>query len=155
MAGRGTPAVAALAEAGVEFRLHEFEHDPVALSYGLEAAEKLGVERGRVFKTLVASVDAVLTVAVVPVEARLNLRALGKRAELAERRDAERATGYVVGGISPLGHRTRLPLMLDESALAHATILVSGGRRGLELELAPGDLLRLTGGRTARLASES
>ncbi len=155
MAGKGTPAVAVLTEAGVAFHLHEYEHDRDASSYGLEAADKLGVDRDRVFKTLVASVDGALTIAVVPVEGRLDVRALGKRAELAEKADAERATGYVVGGISPLGHRRRLPLLLDESALEHGTILVSGGRRGLEIELDPRDLLDVSGGRAARLASDS
>lgn len=155
MAGKGTPAVAQVAKAGVTFRLHEYEHDPAVPSYGLEAAEKLGVEHARVFKTLVASVDGTLTVAVVPVAARLDLRALGKRAALADLREAERATGYVAGGISPLGQRRRLPLLLDEAALAHDTILVSGGRRGLEIELDPRDLLRLTGGCASRLASDS
>ncbi|MDH4178006.1 MAG: aminoacyl-tRNA deacylase [Thermoleophilia bacterium] len=151
----GTPAIAAATEAGIVFTLHQYAHDPEAPSYGLEAAEKLGVDPARVFKTLVASLDGALTVAVLPVEAQLDLRSLGKRAALARRRDAERATGYVAGGISPLGQRRRLPLLLDESALEHATVLVSGGRRGLEIELSPGDLLRLTGGHTAALASRT
>jgi Cys-tRNA(Pro)/Cys-tRNA(Cys) deacylase len=148
-----TPAVVAAQRAGIPFRVHEYAHEPAAAPYGLEAAAKLGVEPGRVFKTLVAAVDGVLTVAVVPVEAQLDLRSLGKRAALADVKEAERATGYVAGGISPLGQRRRLPLLLDESALGQETIFVSGGRRGLELELAPADLLRLTGGRVAPLAS--
>jgi Cys-tRNA(Pro)/Cys-tRNA(Cys) deacylase len=147
-----TPAVAAATRAGVPFTLHEYEHDPRAESYGLEAAEKLGVDPARVYKTLVADVDGTLTVCVLPVAAQLDLRALGKRAKLAERAAAERATGYVAGGISPLGQRKRLPLLLDGSAPAHETIHVSAGRRGLEIELAPDDLLRLTGGRLAPLA---
>lgn len=147
-----TPAVAAAKRAGIAFTLHEYEHDPRAESYGLEAAEKLALDPARVFKTLVADVDGQLTVCVLPVAEQLDLRALGKRAKLAERADAERATGYVAGGISPLGQRKRLPLLLDESAAAHQTIHVSAGRRGLEIELAPADLLRLAGGRTARLA---
>lgn len=155
MAGTGTPAIAAATEAGIVFTVHQYAHDPEAPSYGLEAAEKLGVDPARVFKTLVASLDGALTVAVLPVEAQLDLRSLGKRAALAGRRDAERATGYVAGGISPLGQRRRLPLLLDESALEHATVLVSGGRRGLEIELSPGDLLRLTGGHAAALASRT
>jgi Cys-tRNA(Pro)/Cys-tRNA(Cys) deacylase len=106
-----------------------------------------------VFKTLVADVDGTLTVAVVPVEAQLDLRALGKRARLADAKDAERATGYVAGGISPLGQRRRLPTVVDDSALAFATIHVSAGRRGLELELDPADLIALTGARTAAVAS--
>jgi Cys-tRNA(Pro)/Cys-tRNA(Cys) deacylase len=148
-----TPAVVAAQRAGIPFRVHEYAHEPAAAPYGLEAAAKLGVGPGRVFKTLVAAVDGVLTVAVVPVEAQLDLRSLGKRAALADVKEAERATGYVAGGISPLGQRRRLPLLLDESALGQETIFVSGGRRGLELELAPADLLRLTGGRVAPLAS--
>ena len=153
MAGKGTPAVAAAERAGIAFTVHEYEHDPGAGSFGLEAVEKLGLDPARVFKTLVVDVDGVLTVAIVPVEAQLDLRSLGKRARLAEARAAERATGYVTGGISPLGQRRPLPTLLDESALAFDTIHVSGGRRGLELELAPADLLALTGGRTAAVAS--
>ena len=148
-----TPAVVAAQRAGIRFELHEYEHDPAAGSYGLEAAEKLGVPAERVFKTLVALVDGTLTVAVVPVAAQLDLRSLGKRAALADVAAAERATGYVIGGISPLGQRKRLPLLLDASALEHETIHVSAGRRGLEIELAPADLLALTGGRAAPIAS--
>ena len=153
MAGKGTPAVAAAERAGIAFRVHEYEHDPRAASFGLEAVEKLGLDPERVFKTLVVDVDGVLTVAVVPVESQLDLRSLGKRARMAEPRAAERATGYVTGGISPLGQRRPLPTILDESALAFETIHVSGGRRGLELELAPADLLSVTGGRAAAVAS--
>jgi Cys-tRNA(Pro)/Cys-tRNA(Cys) deacylase len=143
--GKGTPAVAAAAKAGVSFEVREYAHDPGAPSYGLEAAEKLGVDPARVFKTLVADVDGSPTVAIVPVEAELDLKALGKRATMAKPADAERVTGYVQGGISPLGQRRRLPTVLDDSALAFETIHVSAGRRGLELELAPADLLALTG----------
>ena len=139
--------------AGITFAVHEYDHDPRSESYGLEAVEKLGLDPSRVFKTLVADVDGTLTVAVVPVEAQLDLRALGKRARLADSRAAERATGYVTGGISPLGQRRRLPTVVDESALGHETIHVSAGRRGLELELAPADLLALTGGVIAAVAS--
>ena len=153
MAGRGTPAIAAAQRSGIAFSVHEYEHDPRAGSFGLEAAEKLGLDPARVFKTLVADVDGELTVVVVPVEAHLDLRVLGKRARMADPKSAERATGYVAGGISPLGQRRRLPTILDESALAFGTIHVSAGRRGLELELAPADLLALTGGRTAAVAS--
>ena len=148
-----TPAVVAARRAGIEFALHEYEHDPQAESYGLEAAERLGVDAARVFKTLVVERDGALSVAIVPVAAQLDLRALGKRAALADRAAAERATGYVLGGISPLGQRQRLPAVLDESALAFATVYVSAGRRGLELELAPADLARLTGARVAAVAS--
>lgn len=152
MAGKGTPAIAAATRAGVAFTLHEFRHDPRAESYGLEAVEKLGLEAARVFKTLVADVDGALTVAVVPVEAQLDLRALGKRARMAGAAAAERATGYVAGGISPLGQRRALPTVVDVSALDHETIHVSAGRRGLELELAPTDLVELTAARVAPIA---
>ena len=148
-----TPAVAAAKRAGIAFRTHAYEHDPGAASYGLEAAGKLGVDASRVFKTLVASVDGKLTVAVVPVAAQLDLKALGKRSELARPADAERATGYVTGGISPLGQRRRLPAVVDASALDHETVFVSGGRRGLELELNPRDLVSLTGAAVAAIAS--
>jgi Cys-tRNA(Pro)/Cys-tRNA(Cys) deacylase len=153
MAGKGTPAVAAAEKAEIAFRVHEYDHDPGSASYGLEAVEKLGLDPARVFKTLVADVDGTLTVAVVPVEAQLDLRSLGKRARMADPKAAERATGYVTGGISPLGQRRPLPTLLDDSALAFETIHVSAGRRGLELELAPADLLALTGGRAAAIAS--
>ena len=153
MAGKGTPAILAAERAGISFRVHDYAHDPRAESFGTEAVEKLGIDPARVFKTLVADVDGTLTVAVVPVEAQLDLRSLGKRARMADSRAAERSTGYVTGGISPLGQRRRLPTVLDESALGFETIYVSAGRRGLEIELAPGDLLVLTGGTTAAVAS--
>lgn len=155
MSAARTPAIAAAQRAGVPYRVHAYRHDPRAGSYGLEAADKLGVDPGRVFKTLVVSIDGSLAVAVVPVAAQLDLRALGKRAALAEPRVAERATGYVTGGISPLGQRKPLPTILDESASAFDTIYVSAGRRGLEIELSPADLLELTGGRIARVASRA
>jgi Cys-tRNA(Pro)/Cys-tRNA(Cys) deacylase len=152
VAGKGTPALAAAARAGVAFTVHEYRHDPRAESYGLEAVEKLGLDAARVFKTLVADVDGALIVAVVPVEAQLDLRALGKRARMADASAAERATGYVAGGISPLGQRRPLPTVVDASALDHDTIHVSAGRRGLGLELAPADLVELTGARVAPIA---
>ncbi|MFC1416047.1 Cys-tRNA(Pro) deacylase [Streptacidiphilus cavernicola] len=147
--GRGTPATVALEAAGVAFTVHGYEHDPAAASYGEEAAEAMGVGRERVFKTLLADVDGALTVGVVPVDARLDLKALaaavgGKHAAMADPAAAERATGYVLGGISPLGQRRRLRTVLDGSALEHPTVYVSAGRRGLEVELAPRDLLALT-----------
>jgi len=148
-----TPAVVAAERAGIRFTLHEYEHDPRTESYGLEAAEKTGVEPARVFKTLVVAQDGALSVAIVPVAAQLDLRALGKRAALADRTTAERATGYVLGGISPLGQRKRLPTLLDESALEFSTIYVSAGRRGLEIELDPADLVGLTDARVAAVAS--
>ncbi|AVH97943.1 Cys-tRNA(Pro) deacylase [Streptomyces sp. WAC00288] len=145
----GTPATVALAAAGTPFTVHAYEHDPASASYGEEAAEALGVSPGRVFKTLVADIDGELTVAVVPVAGQLDLKALasavgGKRAVMADPAAAERTTGYVRGGISPLGQRKRLRTVLDASASEHATICVSAGRRGLEVELSPGDLAALT-----------
>ena len=147
-----TPAIVAAERAGIPFEVHEYEHDPRATSYGLEAVEKLGVDPNRVFKTLLADADGTLTVAIVPVEAQLDLRALGKRTRMADVKAAERATGYVAGGISPLGQRRAFPTVVDESALAFDTILVSAGRRGLEIELSPADLVRLTGARVQRIA---
>lgn len=145
----GTPATVALTAAGVPFTVHSYDHDPAHPSYGEEAAEAMGVPPDRVFKTLVAEVDGVLTVAVVPVAGRLDLKALasaagGKRAAMADPALAERTTGYVRGGISPLGQRKRLPTVVDESAALHDTVCVSAGRRGLEVELSPKDLTDLT-----------
>jgi Cys-tRNA(Pro)/Cys-tRNA(Cys) deacylase len=151
MAGRETPATRAARAAGVTFALHEYVHDPAAASYALEAAEALGLDPARVFKTLVVTVGEALTVCVIPSADTLDLRALGKRAAMAPTERAERVTGYVAGGISPLGQRRALPTLVDESALAHETIFFSGGRRGLELELAPGDLVALTSAEVRRL----
>ena len=153
MAGKGTQAIVAAERAGIVYSVHEYVHDPASRSYGLEAAEKLGVDAARVFKTLVADVDGTLTVAIVPVEAQLDLKALGKRVTMADPKLAERTTGYVAGGISPLGQRKKLPTVLDESAFEFETIHVSAGRRGLEIELAPADLLALTNGRARRIAA--
>ena len=152
--GQGTPATVALEAAGVAFTVHAYEHDPAAASYGEEAAEAMGVSQDRVFKTLLADVDGTLTVAVVPVAARLDLKALaaavgGKHAAMADPAAAERATGYVLGGISPLGQRKRLRTVLDDTVRGHSTVYVSAGRRGLEVELAPRDLLALTAAGTA------
>ena len=148
-----TPAVAAAEEAGIDFSLHEYAHDPAAESYGLEAAEKLGVDPARVFKTLVVSVDGVLHVTCVPVTSQLDLKALGKRAQMADRAKAERTTGYATGGISPIGQRKRLPTHLDVSARDHVTIMVSAGRRGLQIELSPSDLVALTDARVHPIAA--
>ncbi|MFD5321882.1 Cys-tRNA(Pro) deacylase [Streptomyces sp. NPDC127098] len=155
----GTPATVAASGAGVAFTLHAYEHDPAVASYGEEAARVLGVAPGRVFKTLVADVDGGLTVALVPVSASLGLKALaaavgGKRAAMADPAAAERATGYVRGGISPLGQRRRLRTVVDRSAVDLPSVFVSAGRRGLEIELAPADLIRLTGAVTAPIARE-
>ena len=148
-----TPAIKAAEEAGVRFALHEYEHDPAASSYGDEAAEKLRIDPARLFKTLIVSVDGELEVACVPVSAQLDLKALGKRARLADKGQAQAATGYVTGGTSPLGQRTTLRTHLDESAFAHETILVNGGRRGLQIELDPYDLERLTAAQVHAIAS--
>jgi Cys-tRNA(Pro)/Cys-tRNA(Cys) deacylase len=148
-----TPAVAAAERAGIDFTLHEYAHDPAAGSYGLEAAEKLGVDPARVFKTLVVSVDGALEVACVPVAAQLDLKALGKRAQMADRTQAERTTGYVTGGISPIGQRRRLPTHLDASAREHERIMVSAGRRGLQIELSPDDFVGLTDARVHPIAA--
>jgi Cys-tRNA(Pro)/Cys-tRNA(Cys) deacylase len=145
----GTPATVALTKAGVEHVVHTYEHDPAAASYGLEAAEAMGLDPARVFKTLLASVDGKLVVGIVPVSGQLDLKAVaaaagGKKAVMADPADAERATGYVVGGISPLGQKRARPTVLDASALDHPTVFVSGGRRGMEIELAPADLVAQT-----------
>ncbi|WP_224280633.1 Cys-tRNA(Pro) deacylase [Streptomyces sp. LS1784] len=155
--GQGTPATVALEAAAVPFTVHAYDHDPAAASYGGEAAEVLGIAPERVFKTLVADVDGTLAVGVVPVTGQLDLKALaaavgGKRAAMADPAAAERSSGYVRGGISPLGQRRPLRTVLDASALGHPTIYVSAGRRGLEVELAPTDLVSLTGARTAPIA---
>ena len=151
MAGRDTPATTAARKAGVEHHVHEYAHDPDATSFGMEAAEALGLDPARVFKTLVADLDGTLTVCIVPVAHELDLRSLGKRARLADTAKAERTTGYVAGGISPLGQRRALPTLVDETALDHDTVFVSAGRRGLEIELAPADLVALTNAEVRRL----
>jgi Cys-tRNA(Pro)/Cys-tRNA(Cys) deacylase len=152
-----TPATTLLERSGVRYTLHPYDHNPSVRSYGLEAAEALGLPAERVFKTLLAEVDGELVVAVVPVCGSLELKALasaqgGKRAGMAASAVAERATGYVVGGISPLGQRQRLPTIVDISAMDCETIYISAGRRGLDVELAPADLIRLTAAKTARIA---
>ena len=161
MAGKrvagGTPAVRALERAGVPHTVRAYAHDPRAASYGLEAADALGVDQARVFKTLVADVDGALVVGVVPVSARLDLKALaravgGRKATMADPAMAERATGYVVGGISPLGQKRVHRTVVDSSALDHATVLVSAGRRGLDVELSPADLMALTSAAPADIA---
>jgi Cys-tRNA(Pro)/Cys-tRNA(Cys) deacylase len=150
----------ALEQAGVAFTLHPYEHDPAAASYGLEAAEQLGLDPGAVFKTLLTEVDGSLVVGIVPVSGQLDLKALaaavgGRRAEMADPAEAERATGYVRGGISPIGGRRPLPTVVDAAADAWDTIYVSAGRRGLQVELGPADLVRITGASVARIARRS
>lgn len=146
MAGRETLATRAAKKAAVGFRLHEYTHDPGADSYALEAAEALNLDPARVFKTLVVDRDGTLTVCIVPAGDTLDLRSLGKRAAMAPTDRAEKVTGYVAGGISPLGQRRPLPTLIDATADGFETVFVSAGRRGLEIELAPADLLALTRG---------
>ena len=146
----GTPATALLTKHKIAFTLHPYEHDPRAEAFGEEAAAALGVDPARIFKTLVATVDGTLVCGVVPVSGRLDLKALaaaagGKRGAMADPAAAARATGYVVGGISPLGQRTRLRVVLDTSAQTFDTVFVSAGRRGLQVELAPADLAHAAG----------
>lgn len=160
MGGQGTRATQRLTLLGIPFKLHNYSHNRGAASYGTEAAaalQVLGVPAGQVFKTLIVSVDGQLTAAVVPVTGQLNLKALagavgGKKAEMAQTAIAERATGYVAGGISPVAQRKTLPLVLDTSALSYQTVFCSAGQRGLELELAPDDLVLATGATIAAIA---
>jgi len=157
-ASSGTPATAVLAAAGVPFVVHQYSHDPSSGSYGLEAAEALGMDPAKVFKTLMVDVEGRLAVGVVPVNGSLDLKAIAaalgaKKAAMADAAAAQRRTGYVLGGISPLGQRQPSPTVLDESAMGQGTILVSGGRRGLDIELSPAELVRLTGAITARIGT--
>ena len=154
----GTPATKLLTTAGVNFIEHEYSHDPNSTSFGLEAAEKLGVDPNRVFKTLVSNVDDSFAVAIVPVNQQVSLKSLSrtlgaKRATMADPAHAARLTGYVVGGISPLGQKRLLTTVIDESALLFETILVSGGRRGFDIELSPLDLAELISATFAEIAS--
>jgi Cys-tRNA(Pro)/Cys-tRNA(Cys) deacylase len=158
VAGQATPAIAVLVRQRIDHRVHAYSVDADTPNYGAAVADALGVEHARVFKTLVTDVDGSLTVAVVPVTGELDLKALaaavgGKRASLADRTVAERTTGYVRGGISPLGQRKRLPTVIDESVTGHETVYVSAGRRGLQVELKPADLIALTDAVTARIAT--
>ena len=155
----GTPATVALTRAGVAFTTHSYAHDPAAPSYGLEAAEVLGLPAEQVFKTLLADVDGALVVAIVPVAGKLDLKSLatavgGKKAAMADPHVAERTTGYVVGGISPLGQRKALRTVLDDSATAYDVVYVSGGRRGFDLGLSPTDLVAQTAATTAPIARD-
>ena len=174
VAAGGTPATVALTRAGISFTVHAYDHDPSASSYGLEAADALNLDPARVFKTLMAAVDGRLVVGIVPVSGQLDLKALaralggskavmaevaaavgGKRATMAEPAAAERATGYVVGGISPIGQKRSHPTVLDESATGFETVYVSGGRRGLDIGLAPADLARVTNATVAPIGRGS
>jgi len=149
----------ALERAGVAFTVHAYDHDPRSASYGLEAADALGLDPGAVFKTLLAEVDGELVVAVVPVSGQLDLKALasvlgGKRAAMADPAVAERTTGYVVGGISPIGQRKRLRTVVDETATTEPAVYVSGGRRGVDLGLDPADLVRVLDAQVARIGRD-
>ncbi|MDR5897659.1 Cys-tRNA(Pro) deacylase [Halomonas vilamensis] len=153
-----TPAVEQAKKAEVDFLLHEYAHDAIVESYGLEAAVKLDVAAEQVFKTLVVTLDGKqLAVGIVPVTCQLGLKQIAKaagakKAAMATPAEVERVTGYVLGGVSPLGQKKPLPTWVDQSAQSHATIYVSAGRRGLEIELAPSDLVALTQGRLAAIA---
>lgn len=152
-----TPATLTLTAAGLPFTPHAYEHDASVSSFGLEAADALGLDPKRVFKTLMADVDGRLVVAIVPVSGMLDLKALasavgGKKAAMADARLAERRTGYVVGGISPIGQKTRHSTVLDETAELFDTVFVSGGRRGFDIELAPADLIAVTDAIVAAIA---
>jgi Cys-tRNA(Pro)/Cys-tRNA(Cys) deacylase len=153
----GTLATVALSAAGIAFTAHAYEHDPANTNFGLEAATALKLDPDQVFKTLLAEVDGALVVAIVPVTGKLDLKALaaavgGKKADMADAALAERKTGYVVGGISPIGQKTRHTTVVDETAELYDTIYVSGGRRGFDIELAPADLLLITDGTIAAIA---
>ena len=155
----GTPALVILQRSGVDFSVHTYAHDPAAESFGMEAAEALDLDPATVFKTLLAEVDGASTVAIVPVTGQLDLKGLaaargGKRARMMEVAAAERMTGYVAGGISPLGQRKALPTVIDASAEGLATVYVSGGQRGLDIGIAPANLLRLTGATYAPIAAD-
>jgi len=155
----GTPATVALTKSGIAFTIHSYDHDPSAASFGLEAADALGLPVEQVFKTLLADIDGKLVVGIVPVHRKLDLKALaasvgGKRAAMADAAIAERSTGYVVGGISPIGQKRALPTVIDDSATNFDTIYVSGGRRGFDLGLSPADLARITSARFAPIARD-
>lgn len=156
----GTPATVALQRAGVDFTLHEYDHDPRAESFGLEAAQALGLDPEQVFKTLLADVDGTTVVGIVPVAGTLDLKALaaaagGRRAEMTDPARAQRLTGYVLGGISPVGQRRPLPTYLDDTAVLWDRIYVSGGRRGLDIGLTPADLVAVTTAVTAPIGRSS
>lgn len=154
-----TPATVALTAAGIAFTEHPYEHDPANRNFGEEAAQVLGLDPDQVFKTLMVDVDGQLTVGIVPVTGKLDLGALaaaagGKRAAMADRAVAERKTGYLVGGISPIGQKTALPTVIDETVELFDTVFVSGGRRGFDIELAPADLIEITAATVAAIARD-
>jgi Cys-tRNA(Pro)/Cys-tRNA(Cys) deacylase len=154
-----TPATVALDRAGIGYTPHAYDHDAANTNFGLEAADVLGIDPEQVFKTLLADVDGALVVAIVPVSGKLDLKALasavgGKKAAMADPALAQKRTGYIVGGISPIGQKTAHPTVLDETAELFDTIFVSGGRRGFDIELAPADLVRITGGTIAAIGRD-
>lgn len=160
MAGQSTPATTLLNRCGINYRLHAYTFDHRTDSYGVEAAAALGLAPQRVFKTLITELDGRLAVAVVPVSTQLDLRALAavmgaKKAKMASVADAERATGYVIGGISALGHRKQLPVVIDRSVQDFETVFCSAGRRGLQLELAPNALVQAAKATVASIATAS
>ena len=153
-----TPAINAAKKAKIVYTIHQYVHEPTTASFGKEAAEKLGLDEARVFKTLVVELDqGNLAVGIIPVSAMLSMKQLAKaagakKAAMADKGAVERATGYVLGGVSPLGQKKRLPTFIDGSATAFPTVFVSGGRRGLEIELKPADLANLTGAKFAEIS---
>ncbi|MFK0570810.1 Cys-tRNA(Pro) deacylase [Endozoicomonas sp.] len=153
-----TPAINVLKKAKTDHNVHQYHHDPDSASYGEEAVEKMGQNPHQVFKTLLVKLDGrQLAVAVVPVADKLDLKAMAsacgaKKAAMAEQQEAERSTGYIFGGISPLGQKKRLPTVVNSSVESFDTVFVSAGRRGLEIELAPADLVKLTSARLAVIA---
>ncbi len=153
-----TPAINSLKKAQIKFRIHEYQHDAASESYGVEAAEKLGINQQRLFKTLVVKLDGMdLAVAVLPVSSMLSMKTMAKhskakKAVMAEPSEVERSTGYVLGGVSPIGQKKRLNTLVDQSAINHESIYISAGRRGLEIELAPDDLVQLLNGKYCGLA---
>lgn len=154
----GTPATVALTRAGIDHTLHPYDHDPAETGFGVEAAARLGVSPDRIFKTLVIDTGSALAVAVVPVSSRLDLKAMAgalgvKKVALADSGHAARSSGYVIGGISPIGQKTPLTTVIDASAARHHLVMVSAGRRGLQVELRPTDLLRVTAGRYAPIST--
>lgn len=155
-----TPAINIAKKAKIAYSLHSYTHDPASASYGEEASEKLGIASNRVFKTLVAQIDSrELVVAIIPVSSMLSMKQIakasgGKKAQMASAIDVERSSGYVLGGVSPLGQKKRLRMFIDASAENFPTIYMSAGRRGLEIELAPNDLAKLTDGKIVALCVE-
>lgn len=153
-----TPAINLAKKAKIKYTIHEYSHDPSAQSYGLEAADKLGIDEKRVFKTLVVmDENKKLAVGIVPVSSKLNMKLIAKalhskKVNMAEALDVERSTGYVLGGVSPLGQKKRLQTIIDISASKYDTVFVSAGRRGLEIELNPQDLLTLSNGKLAEIS---